>query len=67
MKAFEEWLKTIESDYFYTCSKEYLAERAWKAALEWALTQRASGIEEDGSISTSSIIFDRDIREELEE
>jgi len=60
MKAFQAWFTNRLEQ-----SGKLSAHEVWKAALEWTLTQRMSGIEEDGSISTSDLIPVRRIQEEL--
>lgn len=71
MINFNEWLsghcQTTEGylnpgDFYDTG-----AEDGWKAALEWALTQRSAGWEEDGTISCCNFIFTDVIKEELNE
>ena len=74
MKAFEEWLRKQSAVEDSSCtipsksrliSEEIWAEKGWRAALEWAKTQRSAGMEEDGSISVCDWVTIDRINEEL--
>ena len=61
MREFEKWLDNKS----YSQAEERIAESSWKAALAWALTQRTSGIEEDGTISYCNYVSLDRLKEEL--
>ena len=62
MKGFEKWYLPDKDIYI----NEYeMQKRAWKAALEWAISQRTSGIEEDGTISYCNYVSLDRLEEEL--
>lgn len=42
-------------------------KETWRAALEWVISQRSAGIEEDGTVSYCDFVFTRVIKDELEE
>jgi hypothetical protein len=64
MKAFEEWQEKALKNYL-SPNVSLGAEMGWEAALEWVLTQRTTGIEEDGSISYCNYVSLDVIKEEL--
>ena len=69
MNEFEKWYKKdrefFESGRTFQEENKYHMSQGWKAALEWALTNRISGIENDGTISYMDWIDDGAIKQEL--
>jgi len=64
MENFEKWW--YESDFDEELlDPYYFAKNVWEKALRWALEQRVSGWESDGSISYSDCIHATDIEKEL--